>query len=606
MTVSSTAPASTGPGTGPLRNGNHRGNPNLAPRCGARARSGCPCRAPAMANGRCRMHGGTSTGPRTKAGMARMIAALTKHGRHGAAGAPQRVEQRHRRTLIVRSRLLAAATRLQAYLPPEMAARLQQGPAELAWPKHPTQVAFEMRQAATPGSSAPPGQVPGGRLSGQASSNMREGAKGKKRSAGTGRAAGDAGVVLRARDTERLAARAVAAAYAPWRAAIAFARAAKRAARGGSPRAGTGTTRPARSNALQPESAVRAGGLHTGGAAAPCPAPTAPPGPVAALRRYAPWGQHAAASALWPAAPGQHAGGKPGAVPGLARLHPDQGRRRAAHDVGAGRGLRGHAGGARCAVRAGGAAGLARAAGTPGGHGFRANRHLAAATPCNVRTGTCPCSDDGQCSTCAATSRWPRHAARARPRRGATPAPGQGPISATPGGSARGKLRSDTGTNPSPRPPPTRGGGESCSACSAHAGQVRDRLAGLRRDHLGDQPAVAGRVVPLEAQQAGPAPPRQPDRLRQLGLRAVALHVRQVDRHHPLGVPGAHRVAPRLRRAQRLAGARSRSPPRPARRRTAAWRTPACATPRPRARPAAASRAPRAARASTASIVVPS
>ncbi|MEC5383711.1 HGGxSTG domain-containing protein [Aurantimonas sp. C2-6-R+9] len=35
-----------------------------APRCGATSkRSGKPCRSPAMANGRCRMHGGKSTGP---------------------------------------------------------------------------------------------------------------------------------------------------------------------------------------------------------------------------------------------------------------------------------------------------------------------------------------------------------------------------------------------------------------------------------------------------------------------------------------------------------------------------------------------------------------
>lgn len=31
-----------------------------APRCGARTRSGSPCKAPAMPNGRCRMHGGKS------------------------------------------------------------------------------------------------------------------------------------------------------------------------------------------------------------------------------------------------------------------------------------------------------------------------------------------------------------------------------------------------------------------------------------------------------------------------------------------------------------------------------------------------------------------
>ena len=34
-----------------------------APRCGAYARTTCqPCHSPAMANGRCRMHGGKSTG----------------------------------------------------------------------------------------------------------------------------------------------------------------------------------------------------------------------------------------------------------------------------------------------------------------------------------------------------------------------------------------------------------------------------------------------------------------------------------------------------------------------------------------------------------------
>ena len=48
---------------GPLRSGNPRGSPNLAPRCGAKARrTGCPCRGPAMANGRCRMHGEKAPG----------------------------------------------------------------------------------------------------------------------------------------------------------------------------------------------------------------------------------------------------------------------------------------------------------------------------------------------------------------------------------------------------------------------------------------------------------------------------------------------------------------------------------------------------------------
>lgn len=35
----------------------------FSPRCGAQTRQGTPCQAPAMPNGRCRMHGGKSTGP---------------------------------------------------------------------------------------------------------------------------------------------------------------------------------------------------------------------------------------------------------------------------------------------------------------------------------------------------------------------------------------------------------------------------------------------------------------------------------------------------------------------------------------------------------------
>ena len=35
---------------------------NDTPRCGARTRSGAPCRCPAMPNGKCRIHGGLSPG----------------------------------------------------------------------------------------------------------------------------------------------------------------------------------------------------------------------------------------------------------------------------------------------------------------------------------------------------------------------------------------------------------------------------------------------------------------------------------------------------------------------------------------------------------------
>lgn len=42
------------------------------------------CVAPAMTNGRCRMHGGASTGQRTPEGMERLRQAPLKHGRRGA------------------------------------------------------------------------------------------------------------------------------------------------------------------------------------------------------------------------------------------------------------------------------------------------------------------------------------------------------------------------------------------------------------------------------------------------------------------------------------------------------------------------------------------
>ena len=54
--------------------------------CGAKARTNLnkPCRQPAMANGRCRLHGGQSTGPRTEEGRKRMKVANTKHGLYSA------------------------------------------------------------------------------------------------------------------------------------------------------------------------------------------------------------------------------------------------------------------------------------------------------------------------------------------------------------------------------------------------------------------------------------------------------------------------------------------------------------------------------------------
>ncbi len=51
-------------------------------RCEAQTRRGTPCQSPAYShNHRCRLHGGLSTGPRTKAGLARLTASKITHGR---------------------------------------------------------------------------------------------------------------------------------------------------------------------------------------------------------------------------------------------------------------------------------------------------------------------------------------------------------------------------------------------------------------------------------------------------------------------------------------------------------------------------------------------
>ena len=53
---------------------------NAAPRCGARSkRTGKPCRGAAMPNGRCKVHGGKSTGPRTPQGLERVVGVPSFH-----------------------------------------------------------------------------------------------------------------------------------------------------------------------------------------------------------------------------------------------------------------------------------------------------------------------------------------------------------------------------------------------------------------------------------------------------------------------------------------------------------------------------------------------
>jgi uncharacterized protein YjcR len=59
---------------------------HLSPRCGARTRSERPCLSPAMPNGRCRMHGGTSPGaPKGNKN-------ALKHGRYTAEAIANRRE----------------------------------------------------------------------------------------------------------------------------------------------------------------------------------------------------------------------------------------------------------------------------------------------------------------------------------------------------------------------------------------------------------------------------------------------------------------------------------------------------------------------------------
>jgi hypothetical protein len=100
------APATLPPGRrGHLKNGNRPGDFLATPRCGARTRCGGACRQPAMPNGRCRLHGGFSTGPRTPEGLARSRRARLTHG---ARSAPMRALLREARTHLRRSRALRA------------------------------------------------------------------------------------------------------------------------------------------------------------------------------------------------------------------------------------------------------------------------------------------------------------------------------------------------------------------------------------------------------------------------------------------------------------------------------------------------------------------
>src|SRR5438477_9120069 len=88
---------------GLLRNANPSGDFSKAARCGAKNRRGKLCQCPAMANGRCRLHGGLSTGAKTAEGIERIRRAVTKHGRYSQAAKDQ---WRYARRLLLECREL--------------------------------------------------------------------------------------------------------------------------------------------------------------------------------------------------------------------------------------------------------------------------------------------------------------------------------------------------------------------------------------------------------------------------------------------------------------------------------------------------------------------
>lgn len=65
-----------------------RNTPRPGERCGAKTRRGTPCQCKALGNGRCKLHGGKSTGPRTADGKRKAAANLpslnsSARARHG-------------------------------------------------------------------------------------------------------------------------------------------------------------------------------------------------------------------------------------------------------------------------------------------------------------------------------------------------------------------------------------------------------------------------------------------------------------------------------------------------------------------------------------------
>jgi len=96
-----------------LLNGNPPGDFSTAARCLAKTRRGSLCQAPAMRNGRCRLHGGPSTGPRTAEGLERSRRARWKHGFYSREAVDARAKAR--RTLRMLRDLAAGVVEVTYY-----------------------------------------------------------------------------------------------------------------------------------------------------------------------------------------------------------------------------------------------------------------------------------------------------------------------------------------------------------------------------------------------------------------------------------------------------------------------------------------------------------
>jgi len=80
-----------------LKNGNPPGDFHTSARCGAKTRQKTLCKQPAMKNGRCRLHGGKSTGPKTKTGKEKCRKARLIHGYYSQ---PSIVKRKKARKMI--------------------------------------------------------------------------------------------------------------------------------------------------------------------------------------------------------------------------------------------------------------------------------------------------------------------------------------------------------------------------------------------------------------------------------------------------------------------------------------------------------------------------